>query len=857
VAVKGLSVAMAFLAANPIVLVIAAIVALGVGLVIAYQKVEWFRNAVNALGRILMAVFGGAVRAVMTAFSGWWATNGDMVIQVCNAVGAAFRWLGGVIAGYLGGVVANFRQFASLLSAIWVPLWELIRFVATSYFNYVMLQLRIAWAIITGIFQVGAAVIQAVWGLLWNTILYIGQVTWAAIQALVRIGWNIIVGLFTVGLNLITGNWSGAWDAMRQYGQQVLNALTTFFRSWWSATSGLWSGQLAVLKNLWSSSWQAMSNTATSIGNAIRDFMTRLWQQINAAAGAGWNGIVNTIANAWNRVRDAVAGPARWVVQSIINPLIRGINTLISKIGISEIPQIPGFAEGGKIPGHGRGDRQLILAEAGEWMLTRAQARAFGYGNLARLPRYAEGGPIGHIPPEARLPSWIPTPGDVLSGIRGLGSGFAGITHIADLARAGKDLVDSFLPGFLTWAASEAFRLLTGPLRKAVEPWASDPVIFPKQWLGKLTLSILDKAVEFIAGKALGPCASFGGGDVGGIVGAAMKYNGRPYRWGGGANPSTGFDCSSFVSYIAGHYGKLPLPGGFRAPSPAHGPVTTDYLGWGGMRTVSLSQAGPGAVAVSPSHIGFIIGPGGSGFAARSTATGIGPQNFARGYTYRIWNQGGSAGQAEGGADGGDMGVCDVGLDGPGQGGPENVRRAITQAAGMLGIPWAINAFMAQARTESNFNARAINNWDSNARAGTPSKGVLQVIDPTFAAYCGPFCSRGIWDILANVYAGMNYAKSRYGARLLQVIGHGHGYAEGGVIGEPVFGLGLRTGAPYSFGERGPELVSPLSGPGYPAGGGGGARIVINVHPTPGMDERQVAAAVSRELAWAYAGGVR
>lgn len=38
------------------------------------------------------------------------------------------------------------------------------------------------------------------------------------------------------------------------------------------------------------------------------------------------------------------------------------------------------------------------------------------------------------------------------------------------------------------------------------------------------------------------------------------------------------------------------------------------------------------------------------------------------------------------------------------------------------------------ARRESNYNANAINHWDSNAARGTPSRGVWQFIAPTFAA---------------------------------------------------------------------------------------------------------------------------
>jgi soluble lytic murein transglycosylase-like protein len=39
------------------------------------------------------------------------------------------------------------------------------------------------------------------------------------------------------------------------------------------------------------------------------------------------------------------------------------------------------------------------------------------------------------------------------------------------------------------------------------------------------------------------------------------------------------------------------------------------------------------------------------------------------------------------------------------------------------------------ARRESSFNTKTVNDWDSNARRGTPSKGLFQFIEPTFKAY--------------------------------------------------------------------------------------------------------------------------
>ena len=82
-----------------------------------------------------------------------------------------------------------------------------------------------------------------------------------------------------------------------------------------------------------------------------------------------------------------------------------------------------------------------------------------------------------------------------------------------------------------------------------------------------------------------------------------------------------------------------------------------------------------------------------------------------------------------------------------------------------------------QMSTESGGNPRAINLWDSNAKKGTPSKGLLQVIDPTFRAYARPGYNKNSYDPLSNILASVRYATSRYGS--LANAYKGHGYANG------------------------------------------------------------------------------
>ena len=80
------------------------------------------------------------------------------------------------------------------------------------------------------------------------------------------------------------------------------------------------------------------------------------------------------------------------------------------------------------------------------------------------------------------------------------------------------------------------------------------------------------------------------------------------------------------------------------------------------------------------------------------------------------------------------------------------------------GIPGSYDGIYRNIIRESSGNPWAINNWDSNAAAGTPSKGLLQVIDPTFQAYHVSGTSWDPYDPVANITAACNYAAQRYGS---------------------------------------------------------------------------------------------
>ncbi|WP_225849271.1 LysM peptidoglycan-binding domain-containing protein [Streptomyces sp. HPF1205] len=98
---------------------------------------------------------------------------------------------------------------------------------------------------------------------------------------------------------------------------------------------------------------------------------------------------------------------------------------------------------------------------------------------------------------------------------------------------------------------------------------------------------------------------------------------------------------------------------------------------------------------------------------------------------------------------------------------PNNLTGWINHSLAIMkqhGIPGSYNGIYRNVMRESSGNPNAINLWDSNAAAGHPSIGLLQVIQPTFNAYHVAGTSFNIYDPVANITAACNYAYHVYGS---------------------------------------------------------------------------------------------
>ena len=136
--------------------------------------------------------------------------------------------------------------------------------------------------------------------------------------------------------------------------------------------------------------------------------------------------------------------------------------------------------------------------------------------------------------------------------------------------------------------------------------------------------------------------------------------------------------------------------------------------------------------------------------------------------------------------------------------GGEGVQRwagTVKKVLGMLGLSTSrsmIDKVLRQITTESGGNPHARQlGADPDGDGSGPALGLMQTKRATFEAFKRKGDTGGIFNGPSNIYAGLNYAKHRYGSSLA-ALGNGHGYAKGG---RPV------TGQNVLVGEHGPEIA--------------------------------------------------
>jgi hypothetical protein len=303
-------------------------------------------------------------------------------------------------------------------------------------------------------------------------------------------------------------------------------------------------------------------------------------------------------------------------------------------------------------------------------------------------------------------------------------------------------------------------------------------------------------------GTTTPPPASTGTGKESAAADAAIAYAktklGDPYVW--GATGPDGFDCSGLIyaSYVYGARQPSSFPRDTLAeydalPHISDGSTIPDDILPGDLILMYFDGTSqPDYVA---NHVTMYIGngqqieaSGSHGGVAITNVAGRGGRVVAVVRPTPADSTGGNTGGSNTGgsttpppSDGtitpaiapDDPGNSSYGINGNYAGGPGSNYSAhdpsfwapiIDQAKQLVGVDYSDSDIEGLMATESGGDPNVVNDYDSNWSAGTPSKGLMQVIDPTFQTYHVDGTSDNIFDPLANIAAALAYIKDNYGS---------------------------------------------------------------------------------------------
>lgn len=537
--------------------------------------------------KIWKTIWSGAIGPMINFF-----TN-----SVPHAFGVTVNWLkknwplligiiGGPFAEIAGIVIKYHNQIFNVVKSVWghienvifgvlkpiasvtEGIWNVIYTVTKSFWNSIYKAIRIPVLIIVGL--IGEA---------WIGIRNLTNMIWPSIYNTIKAAWGHIENV-TTGIVKPMVNWvESAWGVLKNATAAAYNWLFSVIKAAWGHIENITTGIVKPMVNWVESAWNVLKSITSAAYAWIFNVIKAAWGHIENATTGIIKPMVNWINSSWNFLKNITRNAFNWIHDAIINPLQKAYNWIESS-----------FVSGVKHAFSG-----LVSAVKSIW------------NGLKKVV----GDPINFV-----IGIWNKFAGFVDKGLSifGIKTKLPMGTPIK-FAKGGK--VPGFAPGV------DSVHAMLSPGEFVLRPQAVAAI-------GVENLHRMNKMAKGYAN----------GGDV---VNDIEKWNGHKYVWGGGANPSTGWDCSSFVNYIVGHDFKLNLPGGgswgqMTNNGAAHGPVASSYNNWNYGHGVPWSGAKKGDLAIenNGAHIGFIIQDNVNkssaetlmGFAARSTATGTGYEDF-------------------------------------------------------------------------------------------------------------------------------------------------------------------------------------------------------------------------------------
>lgn len=359
-------------AANPWVLLVAAIAAVVAGLAYFFTKTKtgqkiWseFVSGLKDLWNGLASFFSGLWSGITQTFNsaakgvqnGWNSVTtffSNLWTGIVNGATSAWNGLTSFLSGIWNGIVNIATSVWGGISSFFSGLWNGIVSVATNIWNTFGPALTSIW---NGIVNIA----KGVWNLLKSVIM--GPILiildfisggWNNLSSDLQLIWNNIVSaagqIWTGLVQFFSGIWNGivtyaqtAWNLFTSVIEAVWNGIVSGASAIWSALgsffSGLWNGIVSTAESIWNSIvsflsglWNGTVSTAQNIWNALPGFFSGLWNGITSFFSSAWNNIKSTVINAANNIVNGARNI--WngftnIVSNVVNGIKNGFNALM------------------------------------------------------------------------------------------------------------------------------------------------------------------------------------------------------------------------------------------------------------------------------------------------------------------------------------------------------------------------------------------------------------------------------------------------------------------------------------------------------------------------------------------------
>ena len=590
-----------------------------------------------------------------------------------------------------------------------------------------------------------------------------------AIQITIETVTVAIAGILnTFGL-LITGQWSKAWEELKATGERIWAAIwggikDTFLGKILTSLGNFFDENKKIFEGIW--------DTITGVMNPINGFMEDIFTNLPGVIASAFTGGTSTITAAFKEVFNA----ALRAIEKPVNGIINGASWVLEKLGAEPLEEWDvdkySYANGTPDGGHPVNGPMMVNDGRGAETVITPDGKAFipkGRNVVLNAPKGThvltaeETAQLkGSKAPKYRYKKGTNFFGNMWNNVKGI-AGNVGNT-LKNVVGDVWDFVSD--PGALAKKVLGGLDVLGGLTKYPLE-------------VGK---GILSKATSALTEKITGLFSS-------GNLDTSIGTNGV-YKY-----------LADVAKSVMSKFPGFSVTSGYREGDQySHGKRNAIDIALPGVTGGSskYTEAANYAFEKFAGKVGYVITNG--NVRDRSGQSGQ-PATGA----WQPWPAGDHYDHVHinGIKDPQDKQISGENIGGSGV---DRWRGIATQALRMTGQYSGanLNALMNQMRTESNGNPKAINLWDPNAMKGTPSKGLLQVIDPTFRAYAMPGHNTNIYDPLSNILASIRYALATYGS--LGNAYRGVGYENGGIINKQHLAM-------VGEGNK-EEVVIPLTGSG-------------------------------------------